>query len=190
MTLFQQKKGSIQTATFAGGCFWCTEAIFRRLKGVKAVSVGYAGGKTDNPRYDEVSTGTTGHAEAVQISFDSSVIPYEKLLDIFWHTHNPTTLNRQGNDVGTQYRSIIFYHTDKQKEEAEKSKEQLQQSGQYADPIVTEIKPYEKFYPAESYHENYYEKNTNAPYCMFVIDPKIQKLLREYENDVKEEYKV
>lgn len=143
----------------------------------------------DNPHYDQVSTGTTGHAEAVQISFNPSVIPYERLLDIFWHTHNPTTLNQQGNDMGTQYRSVIFYHNAGQKEKAEKSKKELEQSEQYKDPIVTEIRQFEKFYPAESYHEDYYEKNQDAPYCMFVISPKIQKLLHEYGKDVKDEYK-
>lgn len=143
----------------------------------------------DNPHYDQVSTGATGHAEAVQISFNPSVIPYERLLDIFWHTHNPTTLNQQGNDMGSQYRSVIFYHNAEQKEKAEKSKKELEQSEQYKDPIVTEIRQFEKFYPAESYHEDYYEKNQDAPYCMFVISPKIQKLLHEYGKDVKDEYK-
>ena len=179
----------MDTATFAGGCFWCTEAIFKRLKGVVSVTPGYSGGKTDNPHYDEVSTGSTGHAEAVQIKFDPLIIPYQRLLEVFWHTHNPTTMNQQGNDVGTQYRSMILYHTDEQKKLAEKSKEDIEKSGEYKDPIVTEIQPFEKFYTAEEYHKNYYENNQSAPYCTFVINPKIQKLLKEFGNDVKEEYK-
>lgn len=178
-----------ETATFASGCFWCTEAIFKRLKGVMSVTSGYTGGKRENPSYEQVSTGATGHAEAIQITFDPTVIPYEKLLDIFWHTHNPTTLDQQGADIGTQYRSAIFYHTEKQKEAAEKSKKELEDSQTYSDPIVTEVKPFEAFYKAEGYHEDYYEKNPNAPYCTFVIDPKIHKLLQEYSNEVKEEYK-
>ena len=178
----------MELATFAGGCFWCTEAIFKRLKGVISVIPGYAGGKTENPTYEQVSMGTTGHAEATQIEFDPEQIPYEKLLDIFWHTHNPTTLNRQGNDVGTQYRSIIFYHDEKQKETAEKSKSEIEEEKLYPDPVVTEIIPYEKFYAAESYHQNYYDQNSSAPYCNFVIDPKIHKLLSQYASDVKEEY--
>lgn len=180
---------NLQTATFAGGCFWCTEAIFKRLKGVVSVIPGYAGGSKEDPHYDEVSTGKTGHAEAINITFDPTIIPYEKLLDIFWHTHNPTTLNKQGADIGTQYRSMILYHTPEQKQLAEKSKEELENSGIYTNPIVTEIQPFQAFYDAESYHQNYYDNNSAAPYCTFVIDPKIQKLLKEYGNDVKEEYK-
>lgn len=178
-----------EIVTFAGGCFWCTEAIFKRLKGVISVTPGYAGGKRENPSYEQVSTGATGHAEAVQIEFDPTILPFEKLLDIFWHTHNPTTLNQQGADIGTQYRSAIFYHNDQQKEIAEKSKNELENSGTYTTPIVTEIVPFTTFYKAEDYHEDYYEKNKNAPYCTFVIDPKLHKLLEKYGNDVKEEYK-
>lgn len=184
-----RQKIHLQEATFAGGCFWCTEAIFKRLKGVMSVTPGYSGGKMDNPNYEAVSLGTTGHAEAVQIIFDPQVIPYERLLDVFWHTHNPTTMNRQGNDVGNQYRSLILYHNEQQKEAAEKSKKALEQAGEYQDPIVTEIQPFQHFYTAEEYHENYYEKNQDAPYCMFVINPKIQKLLKKFGSDVKEEYK-
>lgn len=184
-----QKDMNPQTATFAGGCFWCTEALFKRLKGVVSVTPGYSGGLKDKPNYDEVSSGTTGHAEAVQIEFDPTIIPYERLLEIFWHTHNPTTMNQQGNDVGSQYRSMVLYHSREQKKIAEKSKEALEKSGQYKNPIVTEIQPFEKFYTAEEYHKDYYDKNQSAPYCMFVIDPKIQKLLKEYGQDVKEEYK-
>ena len=141
-----------------------------------------------NPSYEQVCTGKSGHAESIQIEFDPKVIPFEKILDIFWHTHNPTTLNRQGNDVGTQYRSAIFYHNQKQKEIAETSKKELEKEGVYKDPIVTEITPFENFYVAEDYHKNYYENNQSAPYCNFVIDPKVNKLLLKYVNNVKEEY--
>jgi peptide-methionine (S)-S-oxide reductase len=178
-----------QIATLANGCFWCSEAIFKRLKGVKSVLPGYSGGIVENPSYEEVCTGKTGHAESIQIEFDPTVTPYEKILDVFWHTHDPTTLNRQGNDVGTQYRSAIFYHDQKQKELAEKSKRDLEKAGVYKNPIVTEITPFKNFYVAEDYHKNYYEEHQDAPYCNFVIDPKMQKLLLNYRNDVIEEYK-
>ena len=177
-----------EIATLANGCFWCTEAIFKRLKGVKSVLPGYSGGMVKNPTYDEVCTGRTGHAESIQMEFDSKVIPYEKILDVFWHTHDPTTLNRQGNDIGTQYRSAIFYHTKEQKEIAENSKKELEKKGIYKDPIVTEISPFENFYVAEDYHKNYYENHRDAPYCNFIIDPKMRKLLLKYGNDVKEGY--
>lgn len=174
----------MQYATLAGGCFWCTQAVFKRLKGVLSVTVGYAGGKGNNPVYKEVSTGKTGFAEAVQIKFDPKIIPYEHLLDIFWVVFDPTTLNRQGQDVGTQYRSVIFYHNNKQKEIALKSKKAL------GVDAVTEIAPFEKFYTAEEYHQNYYERNMDTnPYCSLVIDPKIQKLLDKFNSDVKEEYR-
>lgn len=167
----------METATLGGGCFWCTEAIFKRLKGVNSVVSGYAGGDMENPSYEKVSMGTTGHAEAIQIKFDESIIPYEKILEVFWATHDPTTLNRQGADVGTQYRSVIFYHNEKQKEIAEKLKQPS---------FVTQIIPYGKFYKAEDYQQDYYEKNKTAPYCQIVINPKIQKLLKEFEKDLKE----
>ena len=173
----------------AGGCFWCTEAIFKRLKGVKSVTSGYSGGTIENPSYEQVSSGTTGYAEAIQIEFDPKVIPFEKILDVFWHTHNPTTLNSQGNDVGTQYRSAIFYQTQKQKEIAEKSKVDLEAEKIYKDKIVTEIIPFTNFYSAEHYHKDYYDNNKEDSYCTFVINPKIQKLMQKYEKDVKEEYK-
>lgn len=179
----------IERATLAGGCFWCTEAIFKRLKGVISVMPGYAGGSIENPTYEEVCSGNTGHAEAIQIEFDPTQIPFEKILDIYWHTHNPTTLNQQGNDVGTQYRSSIFYHDEKQKKIAEKSKAELENDGTYKDPIVTEIVPFTNFYVAENYHKDYYDRNKEKSYCNFVIDPKIHKLLKEYGNDVKDEYK-
>jgi peptide-methionine (S)-S-oxide reductase len=177
-----------EVATLANGCFWCSEAIFTRLNGVKSVLPGYSGGSVENPSYDEVCTGTTGHAEAAQIEFDPSMISFEKLLDVFWHTHDPTALNRQGADVGTQYRSAIFYHNDKQREIAEKSKTALEKSGIYKDPIVTEILPFRKFYVAEDYHKKYYAQHQGATYCRFVIEPKIHKLLKQYGKDVKAEY--
>lgn len=168
-----------ETTTFAGGCFWCTEAIFKRLKGVVSVVPGYSGGEK----------GTPGYAESIQITFDPTIIPYKKLLEIFWHLHDPTTLNRQGNDAGTQYRSAIFYHTEEQKKTSLEIKEKLEKEGIYKDPIVTEIIPFTNFYKAEDYHQQYYDKNSTAPYCKYVIDPKLQKLLKEFGNDVKEEYK-
>jgi peptide-methionine (S)-S-oxide reductase len=175
------------TATLAGGCFWCTEAIFNRLKGVISVVSGYAASQVANPSYQEVCTGRTGAAEAVQITYDPSVISYDTLLEIFWHTHEPTTLNRQGNDVGTQYRSAIFYSNDEQKQIALASKEALEKSGAYNGPIVTEIVPFTNFYPAEDYHRDYYDRNRSQGYCMFVIDPKVKKLLKEYKQVLKDE---
>lgn len=178
----------METATFAGGCFWCTEAIFKRIKGVNKVESGYSGGDMENPSYEKVSSGETGHAEAIQITYDPKIISFEKLLEIFWATHDPTTLNRQGADAGTQYRSVIFYHDGKQKEIAEKSKKDNEPY--FKDGIVTEILPFEKFYKAEEYHQNYYDtyQSTNA-YCSLVIDPKIQKLLTKFNSEVKDEYK-
>ena len=178
-----------QIATLANGCFWCSEAIFKRLKGVKSVLPGYSGGIIENPSYDQVCTGKTGHAESIQIEFDPTVIPYEKILDVFWHTHDPTTLNRQGNDVGTQYRSAIFYHDQKQKEIAEMSKRGLEKAGVYKNPIVTEITPFNNFYVAEDYHKNYYETHQDDPYCSFVINPKVRKLIQKYGNDLENRYK-
>ncbi len=173
------------TATLAGGCFWCTEAIFNRLKGVISVVPGYAASQVENPSYKEVCSGRTGAAEAIQLTYDPAVISYDTLLEIFWHTHDPTTLNRQGNDIGTQYRSAIFYQNDEQKHSALASKEALEQSGTYNKPVVTEIVPFTNFYPAEDYHKDYYDRNPSQGYCMFVIDPKVQKLLKEYRNEVK-----
>ena len=178
-----------EIATLANGCFWCTEAIFKRLKGIESVLPGYAGGSVKNPSYDQVCMGITGHTESIQIKFDPNIISFEKILDIFWHTHDPTTLNRQGNDIGTQYRSAIFFHDEKQKEIAEKSKKDLEQEGIYKNSIVTEITPFKNFYVAEDYHKNYYDEHQDAPYCNFVIDPKIHKLLKQYGNDIKEVYK-
>lgn len=178
-----------EIATLANGCFWCTEAIFKKIKGVKSILPGYAGGTLKNPSYEQVCTGRSGHAESIQIEFDPNVITFEKILDIFWRTHDPTTLNRQGNDVGTQYRSAIFYHDEKQKQIAEKSKTNLEKENVYEDPIVTEITPFTNFFVAEDYHIDYYEKHKDAPYCTFVINPKLHKLIQNHRNDVKEEYK-
>ncbi len=178
----------LEKATLGGGCFWCTEAIYKRLKGVVSVVSGYAGGTMEDPSYEDVCSGKTGHAEAIQITFDPSIISYDRILEVFWRTHNPTTINRQGNDVGTQYRSAVFFHNDEQKKKAFSIKEQIEKEGLYIDPIVTEIVPFTNFYAAESYHANYYDKNRDYPYCQFVIDPKLQKLLKEFKSDLKEEY--
>jgi peptide-methionine (S)-S-oxide reductase len=163
-----------ETATFGGGCFWCMEAIYVRLPGVVSVTSGFAGGHTENPTYHEVCEGNTGHAEVTQIVFDPAKISFEQLLNVFWQAHDPTTLNRQGADEGTQYRSIILYHDEKQKLIAEKSKLAVQED--FHDPIVTEIVPFKKFYKAEDYHQGYYDGNTNVGYCRFVIAPKLEKL--------------
>jgi len=165
---------TIELATFGGGCFWCIEAVFKRQVGVKSVTSGYAGGTKKNPTYEQVCTGRTGHAEVVQIEYDPRTISYEALLDLFWKAHNPTTPNRQGSDIGTQYRSIILYHTDEQKEKALRSKEQA--SRMFSDPIMTEIVPLGEFYRAEEYHQDYYEKNPYAGYCAVVIRPKLRKM--------------
>ena len=163
-----------ESATFGGGCFWCMEAVFERLPGVKSVASGFAGGHTANPAYEQVCAGDTGHAEVTQIEFDPAKISYEKLLDVFWQAHDPTTLNRQGADEGTQYRSIILYHSEAQKLAAEKSKAGAQKN--FKHPIVTEIMPFVKFYPAGDYHQKYYDNNSNNDYCRVVITPKLEKL--------------
>jgi peptide-methionine (S)-S-oxide reductase len=175
-----------ETATLAGGCFWCIEAIYKRVKGVVTVESGFSGGNRENPSYMQVITDATGHAEAIQLTFDPSIISYEKILDIFWHMIDPTTLNQQGNDRGEHYRSIIFYHDEKQHEIAMRSKQEIEKSGMYKDPIVTEIIPYKAFYKAEDYHQDYYEQNKDKNmYCQIVIDPKIKKLLKEFKEEVK-----
>lgn len=176
----------MEKATFAGGCFWCTEAIFQRLKGVVSVTSGYAGESENKPTYTEVSSGTTAFVEAIQIEFDPKIISYDRLLEIFWATHDPTTLNRQGADVGSQYASLIYYHNKSQKTLAEESK----QSQPNANRIVTQIKPYRFFHKAEDYHQNYYETyKFSNPYCQIVIDPKIEKLVNKFNENVKDEYK-
>ncbi len=167
------------TAVFGGGCFWCLDAIFRKLRGVKNVEVGYAGGRRPNPNYEQVCTGVTGHAEVVKIEFDENMIDYETLLDIFFNIHDATQLNRQGNDIGTQYRSIILYLDDNQKELALKKIEELREKGI---EVVTELKPLEVFYKAEEYHQNYFEKTPHNPYCAYVIEPKVAKFLEKYYN--------
>ncbi|OGH13906.1 MAG: peptide-methionine (S)-S-oxide reductase [Candidatus Levybacteria bacterium RIFCSPHIGHO2_01_FULL_38_26] len=181
---------NMEKATLAGGCFWCTEAIFKRLKGVEDVIPGYAGGTRENPTYDQIHGGATGHAESIQITFDPKVISFEKLLKVFFKLHDPTTKDRQGNDVGPQYRSVIFCHDEKQKEIAEMLIKDLEDSGVYTEPIVTEVVPYTAFYPAEPEHREFYERNPNSPYCMFVIDPKITKLYKEFGEDTKKEEEI
>jgi peptide-methionine (S)-S-oxide reductase len=174
----QPASSSVQRITFGGGCFWCLEAVFQRLNGVKTVASGYSGGEIPNPTYKQVCTGETGHAEVVQLEFDPKQISYDKLLEVFWAAHDPTTLNRQGGDSGTQYRSVIFYENDAEREAAEKSKSQAQ--AEFKDPIVTQIVPLKAFYKAEDYHQNYFNQNANAnPYCAVVIRPKLQKLLKK-----------
>lgn len=172
----RRRMSTLEKATFGGGCFWCVEAVFERVEGVKGVISGYAGGSKPNPTYEEVCSGKTGHAEVVQITFDPTIVSYEKLLEIFWESHDPITMNRQGADVGMQYRSVVFYHNENQKKGAEKGKQKA--ALLYKDPIVTEILPLKDFYEAEKYHQDYFQKNPNAPYCVFVIKPKLEKLRR------------
>ena len=172
----KKSKQIFKQATFGAGCFWCVEAIFERLEGVVDVSAGYTGGKMEHPSYEDVVSGDTGHVEVIQIDYNPQIIGFEELLDIFWKSHDPTTLNRQGADMGTQYRSAIFYHSDKQREIAEKSLQAADRMKIYENPIVTEISPRTTFYLAEGYHQDYYHRNINAPYCKVVIQPKLQKL--------------
>lgn len=175
----------LAVATFGNGCFWCTEAIFQRLKGVDSVLPGYSGGYVSNPTYEQICTGETGHAEVIQITYDDKQISYRELLDVFFSTHDPTTLNRQGNDVGTQYRSVIFYHNDDQKDEAVKMIEQLTAEQVFEDKIVTKVKKSKKFYEAEDYHKNYYNNNKNQGYCRAVINPKLEKFQKKYSEMLK-----
>jgi peptide-methionine (S)-S-oxide reductase len=175
----------IQTATFGSGCFWCTEAVFLDVKGVKEVASGYMGGKTKNPTYEQVCTGTTGHAEVIQLKYDASLVSFEDLLEIFWNTHDPTTLNRQGADAGTQYRSAVFYHSEEQKKVAEQYKKQLSESKIFKNSIVTEITAASEFYKAENYHQNYYALNSNQGYCQFVIRPKVEKFRKQFASKLK-----
>jgi peptide-methionine (S)-S-oxide reductase len=176
---------NIDTATFGAGCFWCVEAVFQRMNGVLSVKSGYSGGTVKNPSYKEVCTGSTGHAEVVQITYDKTKVSFDELLEVFWKTHDPTTLNRQGNDYGTQYRSVVFYHNDEQKKLAEKYKAEINKSGAYPGPIVTEISPFTAFYPAEDYHQNYYNENGSEPYCRFVIQPKVEKFEKIFKDKMK-----
>lgn len=176
----------LETATLGTGCFWCTEAIFQSLKGVHSVVSGYSGGHVEDPAYEEVCSKTTGHAEVVRIEYDPEVISYEELLEVFWRVHDPTTPNRQGNDVGPQYRSAIFYHDEKQKEVAERSFTETEASDLWPDPLVTEIAPLTNFYPAEDYHQKYYERVGNRnPYCTFVVSPKVNKFKKEFSSKLK-----
>ena len=177
---------NIATATFANGCFWCTEAVFQELKGVEKVTSGYTGGHVKNPTYEQVCNKDTGHAEALQIEYDPQQISFYELLEVFWKTHDPTTLNRQGNDVGPQYRSAIFYHNEEQKEKAEKYKAELYKSGVFDSPIVTSIEPFTIFYPAENYHADYFKRNSSQPYCYYVIKPKMEKFRKVFGNKLKE----
>jgi len=172
-----------EEAIFGGGCFWCTEAIYKRVKGVEKVEPGYAGGDVENPSYRLVCSGTTGHAEVVRVTFDPAVISYKDLVDIFWHAHDPTTLNRQGNDIGTQYRSIILTKNDQQRKIAEKSLKEASESGAFRKPIVTVIEALDTFYPAEDYHFDYFATNPNQPYCRAVIAPKVQHFLKKYGSE-------
>ncbi len=175
----------VEMTTLGAGCFWCTEAVFLAVKGVAKVESGYSGGKVKNPSYREICTGLTGHAEVTQISFDPSVITFEEILEIFWNTHDPTTLNKQGADEGPQYRSVVFYHSEEQKKIAEEYKRQLEASRVYKNPIVTEISPLINYYPAEDYHQNYYALNANQGYCQYVIRPKVEKFKKQFSSKLK-----
>lgn len=185
MTNEAANKSGLEIATFGSGCFWCTEAIFLNVDGVVSVVSGYTGGKVKNPTYKEVCSGLTGHAEAVQLTFDPAKVTYDELLEFFWKTHDPTTLNRQGNDVGTQYRSVIYYHNAQQKQLAEHYKKKLDESGAFDAAIVTEISPATIFYRAEDYHQNYYNLNSSAPYCSYVIQPKLEKFKKAFKEKLK-----
>jgi peptide-methionine (S)-S-oxide reductase len=176
---------SSDIAVFGTGCFWCSEAIFEGLKGVHSAVPGYSGGNVPNPTYQAVCSGKTGHAEVCQITFDPQIISYDKLLEIFWKTHDPTTLNQQGNDIGTQYRSVIFYHDEEQKSKAEHYKEALNKSGSWNKPVITEISSLTKFYEAEEYHHHYFERNPNQGYCSFVIAPKVEKFRKVFKDKLK-----
>ncbi|MEP7109185.1 MAG: peptide-methionine (S)-S-oxide reductase MsrA [Ferruginibacter sp.] len=178
-------KVKMDTATFGTGCFWCTEAIFQQVEGVSKVTSGYSGGKAENPSYKQVCSGTTGHAECLNIVYDPSKITFDELLEIFWQVHDPTTLNKQGNDVGTQYRSVVFYHDAGQKAAVEKYKAALDKSGAWDNPVVTTLEPFVKFYPAEDYHQNYYNDNTGQGYCQFVIRPKVEKFQKVFKSKLK-----
>lgn len=180
----QQHKTEV--ATFAAGCFWCVEAQYQQLKGVEKVESGYIGGHIENPTYKQVCTGETGHAEACNIYYDPAIISYDELLAAFWIAHDPTQLNRQGNDVGTQYRSAIFYHNDEQRQKAEEYKKKLNEEKAFSGPIVTEISPYLKFYKAEDYHQNYYNDNPGQGYCVFVVKPKMDKFRKVFQDKLKD----
>lgn len=175
----------MQTAILGGGCFWCTEAIYQKLKGVVSVESGYSGGVKENPTYDEVSSGKTGHAESIKIEFDENITSFEKILEVFFATHDPTTLNKQGNDVGTQYRSAIFYMDDNQKQIAEDLIKKMTDEKWFSGPIVTEVTKYKNFYKAENYHQNYYNSHKNQPYCNIIISPKLEHFADKFKGDLK-----
>lgn len=179
------EKVKLETATFGTGCFWCTEAVFQQLEGVVKVTSGYSGGTVEAPTYKQVCTGTTGHAECLQIQYNPSKISFDELLEVFWQVHDPTTLNRQGNDVGTQYRSVVFYHDANQKAKVQKYATELNKSGAFANPIVTKLEPLVKFYPAEDYHQNYFNLNGSESYCQFVIKPKVEKFEKVFKSKLK-----
>ena len=176
---------SLETATFGGGCFWCVEAVFQRLEGVKSVVSGYSGGKAENPTYNQVCSGRTGHAEVIQIEFEPSKIAFADLLQVFWQAHDPTQLNRQGFDTGNQYRSVVYYHSPEQKETTELYIRQLDAAGTFASPIVTEVSPFDRFYPAEAYHQDYYNSNRGDGYCSSVIGPKVKKFEKAFADRMK-----
>ena len=176
----------LEKATFGGGCFWCTEAVYLELKGVVDVKSGYSGGNTKNPTYEQVCRETTGHAEVIQITFDPKIVTFTKILEVFFMTHNPTTFNRQGNEVGTQYRSAIFHHSEKQKEVAEKVIQLFNEEKVYDNPIVSEVTEFDKFYAAEDYHVNYFARNKNQGYCQFVVAPKVEKFRKIFKDRLKE----
>jgi peptide-methionine (S)-S-oxide reductase len=176
---------NIETATFGNGCFWCTEAVFQQLEGVEKVTSGYSGGHVENPTYEQVCGKKTGHAECLKIDYDKNKISFDELLEVFWATHDPTTLNRQGNDSGPQYRSVIFYHNNEQKEKAERYKTALDKSGTFDKPIVTAIEPFANFYDAENYHNDYYKNHSSQAYCYFVIKPKMDKLNKVFADKLK-----
>jgi peptide-methionine (S)-S-oxide reductase len=185
MTAAHEAAGAREVATLGGGCFWCLEAVFEQLRGVQRVESGYAGGTVTNPTYTQVCTGATGHAEVVQVTFDPAVLPYEELLGVFFATHDPTTLNRQGPDVGTQYRSVIFYHSPRQKEVAEETIARLNADGVWDAPIVTQVVPLEAFYRAEEYHQGYFRGNPVQPYCRGVVAPKVAKFRKNFADRLK-----
>jgi peptide-methionine (S)-S-oxide reductase len=179
------EKATLETATFGTGCFWCTEAVFQQLEGVSKVTSGYSGGSVESPTYKQVCTGTTGHAECLKIEYDPTKITFDELLEVFWQVHDPTTVNRQGNDIGTQYRSVVFYHDAIQKSKVQKYATALNKSGAFANQIVTKLEPFVKFYPAEDYHQNCFNLNGSESYCQFVIKPKVEKFEKVFKNKLK-----
>ncbi len=176
---------NLETTILGGGCFWCIEAVFSELQGVQKAVSGYSGGKNDNPTYEQICSGKTGHAEVVQVTFNPKIVSFKEILEVFFTIHDPTTLNRQGNDVGTQYRSVIYYHLDEQKAIAQKTIKELEKSAKWSSPVITELSPFEKFFEAEAYHQNYFKLNASQPYCRVVIEPKVNKFKKLYFNQLK-----